>query len=316
MEDGNRGPGRKFSAVLRRFGIKWHGYEDVTEEDIMTMVNEGHEQGVLEADETEMISNIFQLGDTTAEDIMTHRTGITAIDGTMKLEDALDFMLDEGINTRYPVYGEDMDDIIGILHLRDAAMLARRAEFKKQEICTVPGLLREAVFIPETKKIDSLFKEMQSEKIHMEIVVDEYGQTVGLVTMEDILEEIVGSIMDEYDEEEHFMTKKEDGSWLISGLAPFDEVAETLGLSLGEDEEEYDTLNGFLTSRLDRIPAEGEKPCINESGWHFQVLKIGNKKIESVLAEKLPENRKEITNEEGMEQKYETADGPHGGNAP
>lgn len=282
----------------------------------MTMVNEGHEQGVLEADETEMISNIFQLGDTTAEDIMTHRTGITALDGSMKLEDALDFMLDEGINTRYPVYGEDMDDIIGILHLRDAAMLARKAEFREQEIRKVPGLLREAAFIPETKKIDSLFKEMQSEKIHMEIVVDEYGQTAGLVTMEDILEEIVGNIMDEYDEEEHYMTEREDGSWLISGLAPFDEVSEALKLSLGEDEEEYDTLNGFLTSRLDRIPAEGEKPSIDQSGWHFQVLTIGNKKIESVLAKKLPEDRKNRMNEEGMETNDETADDPHGRNAP
>lgn len=316
MEDGSRGAGRKFFTALRRFGIKWHGCEDVTEEDIMTMVNEGHEQGVLEADETEMISNIFQLGDTTAEDIMTHRTGITALDGSMKLKDALDFMLDEGINTRYPVYGEDMDDIIGILHLRDAAMLARRAEFKEQEINRVPGLLREAAFIPETKKIDSLFKEMQSEKIHMEIVVDEYGQTVGLVTMEDILEEIVGNIMDEYDKEDHCMTEREDGSWIISGLAPFDEVSETLKLNLGEDGEEYDTLNGFLTSRLDRILAEGEKPCIDEAGWHFQVLKTGHKKIESVLAKKLPENRKNITNEEGMETKYETADGPYRGNAP
>lgn len=316
MEDGSRGAGKKISALLKRFGIKWHGYDDVTEEDIMTMVNEGHEQGVLEADETAMISNIFQLGDKTAEDIMTHRTGITALDGTMKLNAALDFMLDEGINTRYPVYGEDMDDIIGILHLRDAAMLARKEEYKKQEIRQVPGLLREAAFIPETKKIDSLFKEMQSEKIHMEIVVDEYGQTVGLVTMEDILEEIVGSIMDEYDEDEHYMTQKEDGSWLISGLAPFDEVAEALELCLDEEEEEYDTLNGFLTSRLDRIPAEGEKPCIDVSGWHFQVLKIGNKKIESVLAAKLPAHDQNMTEKEGMEKKHETTDDPHGGNVP
>jgi putative hemolysin len=209
-----------------------------------------------------------------------------------------------------------MDDIIGILHLRDAAMLARKAEFREQEIRKVPGLLREAAFIPETKKIDSLFKEMQSEKIHMEIVVDEYGQTAGLVTMEDILEEIVGNIMDEYDEEEHYMTEREDGSWLISGLAPFDEVSEALKLSLGEDEEEYDTLNGFLTSRLDRIPAEGEKPSIDQSGWHFQVLTIGNKKIESVLAKKLLEDRKNRMNEEGMETNDETADDPHGRNAP
>ena len=285
MEDGSWGPGKKLFAALRRFGIKLHGYEDVTEEDIMTMVNEGHEQGVLEADETEMISNIFQLGDTTAEDIMTHRTGITALDGSMKLEAALDFMLDEGINTRYPVYGEDMDDIIGILHLRDAAMLARKAEFREQEIRKVPGLLREAAFIPETKKIDSLFKEMQSEKIHMEIVVDEYGQTVGIVTMEDILEEIVGNIMDEYDVEENFITAEDSGSFLMNGMTPLEQAEEVLGVTFEkEDEELYDTINGFLISKLGRIPGEGENPVVSCLGYEFQILNVENKTIRLVRA--------------------------------
>ena len=285
MEDGSWGPGKKLFAALRRFGIKLHGYEDVTEEDIMTMVNEGHEQGVLEADETEMISNIFQLGDTTAEDIMTHRTGITALDGSMKLEAALDFMLDEGINTRYPVYGEDMDDIIGILHLRDAAMLARKAEFREQEIRKVPGLLREAAFIPETKKIDSLFKEMQSEKIHMEIVVDEYGQTAGIVTMEDILEEIVGNILDEYDEDEELISRKADGSLIFDGLTPLEDVGKELDIEFEEEDyENFDTLNGFLISRLNRVPREGETPEVTYKSYLFQVISVENKVIHTVRA--------------------------------
>ena len=283
MEDGSWGPGKKLFAALRRFGIKLHGYEDVTEEDIMTMVNEGHEQGVLEADETEMISNIFQLGDTTAEDIMTHRTGITALDGSMKLEAALDFMLDEGINTRYPVYGEDMDDIIGILHLRDAAMLARKAEFREQEIRKVPGLLREAAFIPETKKIDSLFKEMQSEKIHMEIVVDEYGQTAGLVTMEDLLEEIVGNIYDEFDpQEDQEIVQLEDNLWRIAGSADLEDVGEALGLEFPEDEE-CDTLGGLVFDQLSVIPEDGAQFDVDACGLHIHVEDFSDRRVDWAL---------------------------------
>ena len=180
------------SLVLKPFGVDLADDDgNVTEEDIMSMVNEGHEQGVLEADETEMITNIFELGDKEAADIMTHRTNMTALDGSMSLKKAVDFILNEGVNTRYPVYGEDIDDIIGILHMRDAMAFAEKEENRDRMIKDIPGLLREANFIPETRNIDTLFKEMQSRKIHMEIVVDEYGQTAGIVAMEDILEEIV-----------------------------------------------------------------------------------------------------------------------------
>ena len=189
--------------VLKAFGVDMTADdENVTEEDIMSMVNEGHEQGVLEAGETEMITNIFQLGDKEAWDIMTHRTNMVVLSADTTLREAVDFILKEGTNTRYPVYGEDIDDIVGILHLRDAMAYFEKPENKDRQLIGIPGLLREASFIPETRSIDTLFKEMQSNKIHMEIVVDEYGQTAGLLTMEDILEEIVGNIMDEYDEEE------------------------------------------------------------------------------------------------------------------
>lgn len=271
--------------VLRLFGVDITDEDDnVTEEDIMSMVNEGHEQGVLEADETEMITNIFELGDKEASDIMTHRTNITALDGAMTLGDAVDFILNEGINTRYPVYREDIDDIIGILHMRDAMVCVKKPGCKDKPLMELEGLLRDACFIPETRSIDTLFKEMQSGKIHMEIVVDEYGQTAGLLTMEDILEEIVGNIMDEYDEEEDFIAAREDGSYIMSGLTPLDDVMEVLGIEFPEeDSDTYDTLNGYLISRLDRIPQEGENPQVDFGGYTFEVIKAGNKMIESVL---------------------------------
>ena len=258
----------------------------MTEEDIKSMVNEGHEQGVLEAGETEMITNIFELGDKEACDIMPHRTNITALEGEMTLKEAVDFILNEGVNTRYPVYGEDIDDIIGILHFRDAMALAAQGDKKDWMLKDIPGLLREAVFIPETKEIDVLFKEMQSQKTHMVIVVDEYGQTAGLLTIEDILEEIVGNILDEYDEEEEFITPTGDGAYIMNGLTPLDDVMDTLGISFSEEDyDTYDTLNGFLLSRLERIPQEHERPEVEFAGYRFKVMQAGNKMIESVLAE-------------------------------
>ena len=270
--------------VLKAFGVDMTADdENVTEEDIMSMVNEGHEQGVLEAGETEMITNIFQLGDKEAWDIMTHRTNMVVLSADTTLREAVDFILKEGTNTRYPVYGEDIDDIVGILHLRDAMAYFEKPENKDRQLIGIPGLLREASFIPETRSIDTLFKEMQSNKIHMEIVVDEYGQTAGLLTMEDILEEIVGNIMDEYDEEEEFITPLEDGSFSMSGMTPLEDVTAALSIRFSEEASDtYDTLNGFLISRLDRIPQEHEKPLVEFAGCRFQVTKVGNKMIESV----------------------------------
>ena len=271
--------------ILKAFGVEFAQEEEyVTEEEIMSMVNEGHEQGVLEAGETEMITNIFELGDKEACDIMTHRTSMAALEGEMTLKDAVDFILHEGVNTRYPVYGEDIDDIIGILHFRDAMAAAAQGDKKDWMIKDIPGLLRQASFIPETKSIDVLFKEMQSRKTHMVIVVDEYGQTAGLVTIEDILEEIVGNILDEYDEEEEFITPAGNGAYLMNGLTPLDDVMDALGIEFtDEDYDTYDTLNGFLLSRLERIPQEHERPELEFAGYHFKVMQAGNKMIESVL---------------------------------
>ena len=256
--------------------------ENVTEEDIKTMVNEGHEQGVLETSEAEMISNIFEFDEKEAGDIMTHRKNITALDGTMLLRDAAQFVLREGNNSRFPVFGGDLDDIIGTVHMRDVLVHAENPRETDLELAHVPGLLREAHFIPETRKISSLFKEMQSQKNHMEIVIDEYGQTAGLVTMEDILEEIVGNILDEYDVDEQFIEEAGDG-FLMNGMTPLSDAQKALGVEFPqEDLENYDTVNGLLISRLDRIPADGEQPQVRYQGYLFAVLKVENKMIRRV----------------------------------
>lgn len=279
-------------AVLRLFGINLFKHDDnVTEEDIMSMVNEGHEQGVLEAREAEMITNIFQLDDKDAGDIMTHRKNIVAIDAETTLYDAVDFILKEGINSRFPVYRKDVDDIIGILHMKDALIYANNGNHQDKPIGEIEGLLREAHFIPETRNIDILFKEMQSKKIHMEIVVDEYGQTSGIVTMEDILEEIVGNILDEYDEDENFITAGEDGTYIMSGMTPLDDVADALDIEFSEEDyDTYDTINGFLISKLDRIPQEGEELKVTYQNYLFDVIRVENKMIHSVKVTPVPKS--------------------------
>lgn len=262
--------------------------ENVTEEDIMSMVNEGHEQGVLEAREAEMITNIFELDDKEASDIMTHRKNLVALDGAMTLREAVDFILKEGYNSRYPVYEKEIDDIIGILHMKDALIAAENRQSLTVPIKDIAGLLREAHFIPETRNIDSLFKEMQSQKIHMVIVVDEYGQTSGIVTMEDILEEIVGNIMDEYDVDEEFIAQSEDGSYIISGMAPLEDVAKTLDIEFDEEDyDAYDTINGFLISRLDRIPQEDEQTEVEYRDYRFKILQVENKMIHTIRVQRI-----------------------------
>lgn len=274
--------------VLKLFGIDMAAdSENVTEEDIMSMVNEGHEQGILEAREAEMITNIFELNDKEAGDIMTHRKNLVALDGEMTLHEAVDFILKEGYNSRYPVYEKDVDDIIGILHMKDALIAAENESNTDKALKSIDGILREAHFIPETRNIDTLFKEMQSRKIHMVIVVDEYGQTAGIVTMEDILEEIVGNIMDEYDVDEEYIVMSDDGSYIINGMTNLDEVAKTLSIEFEEEDyDSYDTINGLLISKLDRIPSEGEHTEVMISGYEFKILQVENKMIHTIRVQK------------------------------
>lgn len=272
--------------VVRIFGIKPNEEEgDVTEEEILSMVNEGHEQGVLRASEAEMISNIFDFSDKEAKDIMTHRSNIVGIDGNMTLKDAVGFMLSEA-NSRYPVYIDNFDHIIGIIHLKDACRRLENGKDGTKPIKSIRNLIREADFIPETRKIDILFKKMQSIKTHVVIVIDEYGQTSGLLTMEDILEEIVGNIFDEYDDEEKFIEQTGEDCYEIDGLTPLDELGEELNIDFsGED---YETLNGLMVSRLERIPEDNEEFDMDYDGYNFKVLTVENKTIKRVLVSRNP----------------------------
>lgn len=277
--------------ILFLFGIRDREDEnDVTEEEIINMVNEGHEQGVIQASEAEMISNIFEYGEKEAQDIMTHRKNIIAIDGAMGLKDAIDFMISEK-NSRYPVYEENIDHIIGILHLKDACRVSRETSRKNTPVKNVKGLLREVYFVPQTKNIDELFKEMQSQKLQMVIVVDEYGQTDGLVAMEDILEEIVGNIMDEYDEDKEYIEDKGNDEYIIEGKTPLEEIEVRFGIDFTD--AEFETLNGFLISRLDRIPEPDEEYEVDYSGYHFKILSVQKKMIHSVLVTKLKQETEE-----------------------
>lgn len=287
------------NGLLRVLGFKNDDEQtDVTEEEIISMVNEGHEQGVLEASEAEMITNIFEFGEKEASDIMTHRNNIVAIDSEMPFKDALSLMLQES-NSRYPVYEENLDHIVGVLYLKDAMRMHTSDESLNRAVGKVAGLMREAVFVPETKNIDDLFRSMQSEKNQMVIVMDEYGQTSGLVTMEDILEEIVGNIMDEYDADENHIEKKGDNEYLIEGMTKLEDLEERFGIDFGDSE--FETLNGFLISKLDRIPDENENSEIREYGYSFKIMNVEKNVIQSVLVTKLPDEETEITEEKEQE---------------
>lgn len=275
---------------VRILGIDPKSFEsEVTEDEIISMVNEGHEQGVLDAREAEMIQNIFEMDDKKAGDIMIHRKNIIGIDGAQDLNAALAFMVEQPLS-RFPVYLENIDNIIGILHFKDAMKFHTMGKYDNWLIKDIPELIREAKFIPETRGINLLFRGMQSEKIQMVIVADEYGQTAGLVTMEDILEEIVGNIQDEYDKDVEFIYRDGNGDLLMDGMTPLADVEETLGVSF---DETYDTLNGLLISRLDRIPEDGEKAEITENGYLFQIIEVKNKMIHLVKITKLQQEEKE-----------------------
>ncbi|MDY3919987.1 MAG: hemolysin family protein [Candidatus Limivivens sp.] len=269
--------------------------DDVTEEEIISMVNEGHEQGVLEASEAEMINNIFEFGDKDAQDIMTHRKNIVAVDGCQNLITVLNFMLDAS-HSRFPVFEEEIDNVTGILHLKDAMRCHTKGIYDDWLIKDIPGLIRTAVFIPETRNISQLFRSMQAQKLQMVMVADEYGQTAGLVAMEDILEEIVGNIQDEYDNDENMIEKISDSCYIMNGMTALEDVEETLQTTLHVDAD-IETLNGYLISKLDKIPDEDEHSAIEEDGYCFQILSVANKTIEKVRVTRLERASEEADQE-------------------
>ncbi len=282
-------------AVLYIFGVRGDDDPtDVTEEEIKSMVSEGQEQGVLQETEADMITNIFEFSDKEARDIMTNRKAMVAIDANMSLKDAVNFMMDTN-NSRFPVFLDDIDHIIGIMHIRDAMKKLSEETDENLPIRKIKGLLRQPKFVPETRNIDSLFHSMQSSKTQMVIIIDEYGQTAGLVSMEDILEEIVGNILDEYDEDENFIKPtRNPGEFTLEGKTPLEILEKRFKISF--EESEFETLNGYMISKLDRIPEQDEDFSVLVGGYSFKILSVNNHMIQSVLLNKLPEE--EVSEEE------------------
>ncbi|QIK57713.1 HlyC/CorC family transporter [Erysipelothrix sp. HDW6A] len=279
--------------VLRLVGIDPNSVEDeVTEEEIRIMV----EAGEINIEEKEMIRNIFEFDNHTAEDIMTHRTDIIGVDINSTFEDIMN-IVDEERFTRYPVYDDSIDDIIGILHLRDLLRYVKSSNGKDFDIHEI---MWEPLFVPDSKKTDTLFRELQNAKTHIAIVIDEYGGTAGLVTMEDLIEEVMGNIMDEYDDEEgHEIVEVHPGEYLVDGLVDLDELDDVLDIELPIDD--YDTLSGFLISFLDRIPNEDDikfdTSDVVYKGYRFSIVDVDEKVISKVRITKEKQDDEDLLEE-------------------
>ena len=263
---------------------------EAVEQEILSMVNEGHENGALETSEATMISNIFQFVDKEASDICTKRNDIDAISYDSGMLESLNHMLNSSFS-RYPVYEDNIDHIVGILYLKDTCRIHAKDEHFDAKLSEIDNLVRQAMFIPETMNINDLFKTMQSKKNQLAVVVDEYGQTTGIVTMEDILEEIVGNIMDEYDVEQKRIRKRKGKAeeYIIDGSTSLEEIEEDLNIKI--DKGEYETLNGFMISRLDRLPEKNEKFVTECDGCTFEILSVENRMVKKVIVRK--NNKKE-----------------------
>ena len=261
--------------------------EDVSEDEIRMMVDIGEEKGAIQAGEKEMIENIFEFDNMTAGDVMIHRTDMVMLWVDDTAEEIAQTIESSGLS-RFPVYEEDADDIIGILNTRDWLLNARKASPRP-----VRELLRPAYFVPESVRTDKLFRDMQSRKIHLSIVVDEYGGTAGLVTMEDLLEEIVGNIYDEFDpQEDQEIIALGDNRWRIAGSAELDDVAEALDMEFPEDEES-ETLGGLVFAQLNVIPEDGSHPEVELYGLHIRVEELTDRRVEWATVTKLAPSESE-----------------------
>ena len=266
---------------------------NITEEGIRQMVDAGGDMGSIDETEKEMINNIFDLSNISVGEIATHRTDIVAIPLDATLEDITNVITEEKYS-RIVVYDESIDNIVGVFHVKDMVKyILGDAKRMEEDYFHIEDILMTPYFVPFSKKTDELFQEMQKEKVHMAIVIDEYGGTAGIVTMEDVIEEIVGNIFDEYDvEEEEDICPIGEDDYRINGTTDLGDVEELLGIAF-EDDEDYDTLGGYLIGRLGRIPDEEEKPEISVSGWLFQVESIEEKRIEKVRTIRAPEEQAE-----------------------
>ena len=273
--------------VSKLFGVGEAEEEVVTEEEIKMMIAEGEEKGTIERGEKQLLNNVFEFNDIIVSEIMTPRTDMYAIDINKNLREMLD-EIDEFKYSRIPVYNESIDEIEGILFVKDILK-----PLKDNEEIDIRKIIREPYFIPESKDIDELFKEMQQNKVQMAIVIDEYGGTAGLITMEDIIEELVGNIFDEYDEEELDIKKIDENTYIVNGMITSYELKKIFDVELPEGD--YETLSGYLLDKLGRIPEEDEHPVIEDENLTYRVEEIEDRRIKYV---KVCRNMEEQVNDE------------------
>ncbi|MEA4816859.1 MAG: hemolysin family protein [Lachnospiraceae bacterium] len=265
---------------------------NITEKEIRFMIDAGEDNGTIEESEKEMINNIFEFDNTSVEDIATHRTNIFAISVNASMNEIKNAIIMQKYS-RIPIYEENIDDIIGILYVKDYVKYIFENEHIIEKNFDIRKIIKKPYFVPTSKKTNDLFREMQKKKIHMAIVIDEYGGTLGLVTMEDLLEEIVGNIFDEFDfgEKEDIQILK-DNEYIIKGSAPLGEVEDVLDIEF-ESHDDYDTIGGLLIGLLGRIPEDNEHPCLSSNGYAFKIQKIEEKRIETILVTKAEEEKEE-----------------------
>lgn len=296
--------------VLRLFGIRGkRGEEAVTEDEIRMMVDVGHESGTIDSEEKAMIDNVFDLGNTIARDLMTHRVDVVAIEADAGADEIASVIADSGMS-RFPVYDDSLDDILGILNARTYLL-----NLRNKTPNTVRDLLRPACFVPETVRADVLLRDMQKRQDHLALVLDEYGGFSGIVTMEDIIEEIVGNIYDEFDApDEPELYKLGENEWRIAGDTDVEDIEKELSIKLPDDRE-YDTLGGLVFSQLSSIPDEGEEVEVDIYGLHIHTEPIEDHHVEwarvSLLPPEVEEDEEEDERDERDERRRERERNKH-----
>ena len=245
----------------------------VTEDELRLLVEVGEQEGVLEEEEREMIHNVFELADTTVREVMVPRPDMITVEADATLDDAMKIIV-EGGQSRIPVYADSIDDIIGVLYAKDLLRVLTLNERPP----SVRSLVRQAYFVPESKRLDDLLREMQQQRVHMAIVVDEYGSVAGLVTIEDLVEQIIGDIQDEYDREEQLFERISDNEFIVDAKISLDELDELLDAELAS--EDYDTLGGLIYAKLDKIPSAGD--TVTQGDLTFTVLGTKGRRVTKV----------------------------------
>ncbi len=265
--------------ILKILGVKNISKNDsVTEEEILMMVDAVNENGGIEEDQAEMISNIFEFDDREVCEIMTHRTDVVGVDEETSVHDAVRIIIEEGFS-RLPVFEGNIDNISGVVFAKDLL----RSVFEQEDDKIVRDYMREIKFVPESNSCKELFEFFTAQKKQIAVIVDEYGGTAGIVTMEDLLESIVGNMQDEFDDEEEEIQEITPNTFDISGIANPDEVMESLGRKMPENHD-YDTMSGFIIDILGYLPDEHESPIIKWEDVTFSIIKVSTKRVEKIRA--------------------------------